>query len=77
MRDYRTEVNTKMIQTLIRSFVCLFRSALIALDKCPGVKPIRVGEEPPRILGKVIALANRYEVEDVCGVSQLCSGLKS
>ena len=37
-------------------------SRLIALDKCPGIRPIGIGEEPRRILGKVLALATRFEV---------------
>ena len=27
--------------------------------------------------GKVLALASRFEVEEACGVSQLCSGLNA
>ena len=55
----------------------LMACRLIALDKCPGVRPIGIGEAPRRILGKVLAMATRADVEDVCGVSQLCSGIKS
>lgn len=50
----------------------LMVSYLIALDKCPGIRPIGLGEEPCRILGKVLALTTQYEVEDICCVSQLC-----
>ena len=52
-------------------------SRLIALDKCPGVCPIDVGEALRRILCKVIALATWTDLEDVCGVAQLCSGLRA
>ena len=35
----------------------LMSSHLVALDKCPGVRPIAIGEIPRRILCKVIAMA--------------------
>ena len=49
----------------------LMASRLLALDKCPGVRPIGVGEVLRRILGKVMALAIGMDVEAVC------SGLKA
>ena len=55
----------------------LMSSRLIALDKCPGVRPIAIGEEPRRILCKVLAMATGSDVADLCGVRQLCSGLKA
>ena len=57
------------------SIHALMASRLIALDKCPGIRPIGVGEALRRILCKVIALATRTDLEDVCGIAQLCSGL--
>ena len=59
------------------SIHALMASRLIALDKCPGVRPISVGEALQCILCKVIALATRTDLEDVCGVAQLCSGLQA
>ena len=53
----------------------LMSSQLIALDKCPGVRPIGVGETLRRLIGKVICMATRLDVEEVCGVSQLCAGI--
>ena len=54
----------------------LMASFLIALDKCPGIRPIGIDEDPRRILVKVLALATRFEVEEAFGVSQLCFGLE-
>ena len=52
-------------------------SRLIALDKCPGVCPIGIGEAFQWILCKVVALATHADLEDVCGVAYLCSGLRA
>ena len=52
----------------------LVASHLIALDKCPGVQSVGVGENLMRIVGKVICLATKLDAEEVCGVSQLCAG---
>ena len=59
------------------SIHALMASRLIALDKCPGVRPIGVGEALRCILCKVIALATLTDLEDVCGVAQLCSELQA
>ena len=52
-------------------------SHLIALDKCPSVRPIKVGTILRRILGKVMVLTTGMDVEEVCRTDQLCSGLKA
>ena len=58
----------------IRGFVS---SRLIALDKNPGMRLIGVGETLRRIVGKAVGHLTRLDIEEVCGVSQLCPGLKA
>ena len=54
----------------------LLANRLIALDKCPGVRPIGIGETLRRILSKVICFITRSDAEEVCGSSQLCAGVQ-
>ena len=79
MRDQVASVARRLANSIvpwsdIRGFVA---SRLIALDKNPGVRPIGVGESLRRIVGKAIASLTKCDIEDVCGVSQLCSGLRA
>ena len=50
---------------------------LIAIDKCPGVRPIGVGETLRRVIGKTVCMITRSDVEEIAGVSQLCAGIKA
>ena len=47
---------------------------LIALDKCPGVRPIGVGETMRRIMNKTIATVLRDEIQEAAGPLQVCAG---
>jgi len=49
---------------------------LIALDKCPGVHPIGVGETLRCIVGKAICLVTRFDASVICGSDQLFAGLQ-
>ena len=45
---------------------------LIALDKCPGVRPIGVAEVVRRLLGKAILSVTATDVQHAAGAIQLC-----
>jgi hypothetical protein len=49
-------------------------SRLIPLDKCPGVRPIGVGEIPRRIIGKAIVKHIKLDIQKATGPLQLCAG---
>ena len=47
---------------------------LVPLDKCPGVRPIGIGEVPRKIIAKAILRVVGSDVEDAAGPLQLCAG---
>ena len=47
---------------------------LIALDKCPGVRPIGVAETVRRVIGKAIATAISNNIQEAAGPLQVCAG---
>uniref|UniRef100_A0A0G4G3W2 Uncharacterized protein n=1 Tax=Chromera velia CCMP2878 TaxID=1169474 RepID=A0A0G4G3W2_9ALVE len=53
----------------------LIACRLVALDKCPGVHPVGIGEAIRRLLGKTVMKETREELQEACGANQLCSGL--
>ena len=56
---------------------CLMANRLIALDKCPGVRSIGIGESLWRLIGKAVVMVTRFDAEDVCGNTQLCAGMRA
>ena len=50
---------------------------LIPLNKCPGVRPIGVGETFRQIIGKTIGWILKLDIQEVAGPLQTCTGLKS
>ena len=50
---------------------------LIALDKCPGVRPIGIGELACCILGKAILAIVSGDIQEIAGALQLCAGQKA
>ena len=54
------------------SIRALVASHLIALDKCPGVRPIGIGETLHRIIGRAVCLATRLDATLVCSSQTNC-----
>ena len=50
---------------------------LVALDKCPGVRPIGIGETLRRIIGRAVAKAVSDDVQLAAGPLQICAGHQS
>ena len=49
---------------------------LVALDKCPGVSPIGIGEVMRRITGRIMVDCIRQDLTSLVGNMQLCLGQK-
>ena len=47
---------------------------LIPLNKCPGVRPIGIGEVVRRIIGKAVMKVTRQDLQNAVGSRQLCAG---
>ena len=47
---------------------------LIPLDKCPGVRPIGIGEVARRIIGKAVMKTTKQDLQRAVGSLQLCPG---
>ena len=55
----------------------LMASRLIAVDKCPGVRPIGVGKLLDESIGKAIMTVLKEDILEAAGTSQLCAGHES
>ena len=79
LRDAIAALSRRLANTIVPwNQVCaMVSNRLIALDKCPGVHPVGVGETLRRVVGKAVCMATRIDIEDLCGIDQLCGGLRS
>ena len=50
---------------------------LVALDKCPGVRPLGIGEVWRRAIAKCVLVACGEDAKASCGSTQLCAGLEA
>ena len=56
------------------SLEALLACRLIPLDKCPGIRPIGIGEVLRRIMGKAVMSILRPDVLKSTGYQQMCAG---
>ena len=70
----RAVANGSMPWQVLRA---VLSNRLIALDKCPGVRPIGIGECLRRVMAKAVMMVAGGDVREVCGSDQLCSGLEA
>jgi hypothetical protein len=57
-----------------KSLAALMANRGIPLDKCPGLRPIGIGEVKRRIMGKAIMHIINEDVQTAAGPLQLCAG---
>ena len=65
----RSPVDPELLKPLIAS-------RLVAIDKCPGVRPIGIGEVSRRIISKAILTIINADIQEAVGTHQLCVGQK-
>ena len=59
------------------SYRAMTWSRLVGLDKCPGVRPIGIGDILRRLFAKVLLIVVGKEATRACGTDQLCCGLEA
>ena len=50
---------------------------LVALDKCPGIRPMGIGELWRRLITKCFLKVAGQQAKEACGTLQLCAGLEA
>ena len=55
----------------------LMTNSLIALNKCPGVRPVGIGEIWRRLFAKCVLKITGTEAKEACGSAQFCADLEA
>ena len=73
--DSLAAVARRLSTTLVdpRGLSAFVACRLIALEKCPGVRPICIGETVRRIIGKAIA-TTITDIQEAAGPLPVCAG---
>ena len=79
LRDEVATLATKMCNQILpwSKVRALVSGRLIALDKCPGVRPFDIGECLRRIICKSVAEFTKIDLEETCSTDQLACRLKA
>ena len=64
---YTTHIHPDGLEAIVAS-------RLIPLDKCPGVRPIEIGEVPRRIIAKALLRVIGLDIEEAVSLLQVCAG---
>ena len=74
LREQIAALARKLATELVdpKSLEAFVACRLIPLDKCPGVRPIGIGEILRRIIGKVIGWALKEDIQIAAGPLQVC-----
>ena len=59
------------------AYRALMECLLVALDKRPGVRPVRIGETLRRAITKLVGRAKGGQAKTACWSLQLCAGLEA
>ena len=59
------------------AYWALMSGRLIALDKQPGIRPVRVGDTWRRLMAKCLLKVAGLEAKTACGTTQLAGGLEA
>ena len=79
LRDAVAALACRLLNSIVpwEDISALVVNHLIALDKCPGVHPIGIGETLRHVVGKAVCYATRVDVELACGSDQPCGSVRS
>ena len=58
-------------------YMALMLGHLIGINKCPGLRPVGVGETWYMMLAKCMMVVTVAEANESCGTEHLCGGLES
>ena len=59
------------------AYCSLMAYCLVALDKCPEVRPIGIGETLCRAISKLLMRAAGDQAKTACRIIQLCTGIEA
>ena len=61
----------------LAAYRALMSGRLIALDKQPGIRPVKVGENWRRLMAKCLLRMTGMEAKAACGITQLSGGVEA